>query len=180
MVFKQKKNANEVTIEILSNGINYSLSDKTIKKNEFIPFENITNETYEFYESNDSFKNNSIYTGIIGILFLSINIIYQTRLWAWIFLLAAPIFLYLFWRSKVSYLVLTVDGKTDIFIVMDSDYKSIQNRIISERNIFLKKTYCKIDFSNDRSEEIKKFKWLYNLGVITENEFVVITEELSN
>ena len=180
MILKQYKNNNRIQFEFKEYGINYTLVDSSIKKTEFIPYENIENDSYELFEKNDYYKNNAIYTGVVGVIFLAINIIYQTTLWSWLFLIACPTFAILFKRSKTDFKVINVEDKIDIYIIKDEKFEEINSLIYSKRNEYLKENYYAIDYDNDVNSEIGKFKWLRNIGVINDREFNVIREELIN
>ena len=179
-MYTQKRNNNIIKLDFETSGINYTLKDENINKTEFIPFENITNNSHEIFESNKSYKHYAIYTGVVGTLFLIINIFYSTKLWAWLFLLACPTFFILFKRSKTDYKVLNVESKMDIFVINDKQQSEIIEKVYSSRNIYLKSHYGKINYNNDRNDEVSKFSWLKQLGIINEREFEVIREEIIN
>jgi len=130
------------------------------------------------FESNKYYKSNAIYLGVVGIVFLLINIFYGVRLWAWLFLIASPIFFIMYRSSKTDYKVINVDDKMDIFLIKDKKLEEINNLIYKNRNKYLKDNYCGINYDNDKDSEIGKFKWLKDIEVITEREFQVIKEEI--
>ena len=180
MKIEQKKNNNKITLDFKDGGINYTLNDETINKTEFIPYEDIENSSYELYESNKYHKNNAIYLGVVGVIFLLINIFYGMRLWAWLFLMASPIFFILYKRSKTNFKVINVDEKMDIYLIKDQKLDEINSLIYKNRNKYLKDSYYAINYDNDKNSEIGKFNWLKSLEVITEREFQVIKEEITD
>lgn len=177
-MYFQKRNKNVIKIDFKNNGIEYSLKDESINMTDFIPYENITNNKHEVYESNKSFKNYAIYTGVIGAIFLAINIFDGTRLWAWLFLLACPTFIILFKISQTSFTVIDAEDKMQIFVINDRQKDEIIEKIYNNRDEYLKKHFGKIDYDNDKENEISKFVWLMDLGLINEREFDVIKEEI--
>lgn len=180
MIYNQKKNKNIISVDLVENGIIYKIKDESMNRTENIPYENILNEQYEIYESNKTFKNNAIYGGIVGVLFLAINIFYGTRLWAWLFLLSSPTFYYLYHRSKTAFTVIKTTGEINIFILQDNHHDEILDRIYKTRNSYLQGKYLSINYENDPQSEINKFNWLKELGVITKREYQVIHEEILN
>ena len=180
MIFHQKKNKNNINIELAESHITYTIKDDSTNRTEKVPYENILNEKYEFYESNKAFKNNAIYTGVVGALFLAINIFYGSKLWAWIFILACPTFFYLYHRSKAAFTVIKTDGDINLFILQDKQHDEVVERIYKSRNSYLQDRYLSIDYANDPQKEMSKFAWLFELGVINGREFQVIREEIEN
>ncbi len=179
MVYNQDKNGNSLRFEFKEDGINYTLKDKSIHKTEFIPFESITNKTHEFFERNDGHKQRAIYFLIVGTLFLIANLVLQTKLWAWLFLIGAPIFYYLYKKSIVNYKVINTQDNMDIYILNDNNEDDIFKAIYNKRNEYLVNTYLSINYSNDPLNEISKFLWLKSLEVINNKEFEVIKEEIT-
>jgi hypothetical protein len=179
-MYRQKRNNNEIKLEFKDEGVNYTLRDDSIGKTEFILYENITNSSHERYESNKSYKTYAIYTAIIGVIFLLINIFYGTKMWAWLFLLASPIFFFLFRKSKTDFKVIDVNNYIDIYLIKDKQEDKIISDIYSKRNSYLKRVYGQINYENSQEEEVSRFSWLNSLGVINNREFQVIKEEILN
>lgn len=178
MHFRQKKNKNDISIEIGENHLTYGIKDETTNRIEKVPYENILNDKYEFYESNKAFKNNAIYTGVVGAIFLAINIFYGTKLWAWIFILASPTFFYLYYRSKAAFTVIKTTGDINMFVLQDKQHDEVIKSIYKSRNNYLQENYLSIDYDNDPQREMSKFAWLFELGLINGREFQVIREEI--
>lgn len=146
-VFRQNKNGNDLKFEFKDNGIQYTLKDRTIHKSEFIPFENITNNFHEYFEKNDGHKSRAIYFLVVGLLFLGFNIVFKLRLWAWMFLIGAPVFYFLYKKSIVNYKVLnTEQGNMDMFVLDDSNQDLIVQSIYDKRNDYLKDNYLEINY----------------------------------
>src|SRR5688500_447686 len=122
MTYNQKKNKNNISIEIRTDGIIYQIKDDTVNRTENVPFERILNDKYEIYESNKTFKNNAIYGAVVGAIFLAINIIYGTKLWAWLFILSAPTFYFLYYRSKAAFTVIKTTGDINLFVLQDKKH----------------------------------------------------------
>lgn len=180
MTYNQKKNKNNISVSLEEEGIIYKIKDESMNRTENIPYENILNEKFEAFESNKSFKNNSIYTGIIGIIFLTINIFYGSGLWAWLFLLASPTFYFLYHKSKAAFTVIKTSGGINMYILQDNQHNEILEQIYKKRNNYLQENYLSINYNNDPQSELNKFNWLKGLGIINEREYQVIEEEIQN
>lgn len=178
MTYHQKKNKNEISIDITDTGILYKIKDETVSRKEEIPFEQVLNDQYEFFESNKAFKNNAIYGTVVGILFLLINLFYGTKLWAGLFLLVSPVFFYLYHRSKAAFTVIKTGGEINLFILQDKQHDEILQNIYKKRNAYLIDQYLEINYDNDPQAELNKFEWLKKQGVINDREFQVIHEEI--
>lgn len=177
-VYKQKKNRNQLEFSFKKNGLDYRLNDSNLNKKEFIPYERITNNSHEFTERNDTYRNNAIYTAVVAVVFLAINIFYGTRLWAWLFMLTSPTFWFLYKRSIVVFTVLPVSGYLDIYIIRDKLGRRIRNEIYTKRNKYLRSEYGYIDYDTPPEVESDKFDWLHSLGVIGDTELEVVKEEI--
>ena len=180
MQYTQKKNKSIHTYYFEETGLRYSIKDEQIKKSVLIPYENITNQWHEFFESNLSFRNYAIYTGVVGVIFLTINILYGAKLWAWLFLIASPTFYVLYSKSKTAYKVINVENDIDIFIINDKQSSTIENLILEKRNEYLKRVYGQINYENDPEKEIGKFRWLTSLGIFSDREFNIISESIES
>ncbi|MBJ6118103.1 hypothetical protein JAO76_07875 [Pontibacter sp. BT310] len=180
MHFHQKKNKNNISLAFGEDHLLYTLKDETTNRTEKVSYENILNEKYEFYENNKAYKNNAIYAGVVGAIFLAINIFYGTKLWAWLFMLACPIFFYLYYRSKAAFTVIKTDGDINMFILQDEQHDEVIESIYKSRNSYLQDKYLSINYDNDPQLEMNKFAWLLELGVINGREFRVIRDEIEN
>jgi hypothetical protein len=113
------------------------------------------------------------------LLFLISNVIFKTKLWAFIFIIGAPIFYFLYKKSIVNYVVLNTEGTTmDIWVLDDKNQNEIISEIFKQRDSYLKKHYLAINFENEINDEINKFIWLKTLKLINEKEFDVVKEEI--
>lgn len=181
MIYQQKKAGTSLTVALKEEGLDFTMKDQTIHKSEFIPYEEITNKSHEYFEKNDGHKHRAIYFLAVGILFLIANIVFNMRLWAWMFLLGAPIFYYLYRRSVVNYKVLnTESGLMDIWVLDDKSQNEIVEAIYRQRDSYLRENYLEINHHNESASEIDKFLWLKSLNLINQKEFEVIKEEIIN
>lgn len=179
MTYNQQKAETSLTFELNEEGLNFTMKDQTIHKSELIPYEEITNKSHEYFEKNAGHKNRAIYFLVVGFVFIIANIIFKMKLWAWMFLIGAPIFYYLYRKSIVNYKVLNTDsGSMDIWVLDDANQDDIIKAIYNKRDAYLKEYYLEINYNNEGSSEINKFLWLKSMKIINEREFEVIKEEI--
>lgn len=179
MIYNQKRAGTELKFELNDEGLNFTMKDETIHKSEYIPYEDILNKTHEYFEKNAGHKSRAIYALVVGVLFVCANIFFKMKLWAWIFLLGAPIFYFLYRKSIVNYKVLnTESGLLDIWVIDDKIQEEIIQAIYSKRDQYLKENYLAINYDNEINNEINKFLWLKSLNLINQREFELIKEEI--
>jgi len=178
MEFQQKKNKNHIRVVIKKNGIDYHIQDPMIDKQFFVPFEDLSNRSYSFKEQNNGMKNFAIYTGVMGSLFLFINLLYETRFWSWLFLLSSPFFYWRYKASQIAFIVIECEQSPQLYLIKDGQEMAIYDALISARNKYLRTCYAAIHYENSRAAELQKFGWLYDLGVITEREYSFLKDEL--
>ena len=74
------------------------------------------------------------------------------------------------------------DGKI-FFVIYNAPDKQTVNEFIDEiyerRNKYYKDKYFKIDYDNARNDELNKMNWLKSEGIISENEFNVVLDEIN-
>lgn len=178
MEFLQKKNKNQIRIAIKDKGIDYHIQDEMLDKQFFVPFEDISNRTYSFKEQNNGMKNFAIYTGVMGSLFLLINLLYETRFWSWLFLLSTPFFYWRYKISQVGFLVIECEQSPQLYIIKNGQENEIYDTLITARNTYLRTCYAAINYHQTRAAELQKFEWLHDLGVINEQEYCFLKDEL--
>ena len=144
MIYKQKKSGTELKFKFNEDNLEYFLKDSSGSFTKNIPYENISNETFEHFEKNVAHKNNAIYSLVIGIIFLMINFATGIRLAAGLFLIASLVFFILYKFGQNKYTVLK-SREQDIFILQNKQHNLIKNKILNTRNEFIKKTYLNID-----------------------------------
>lgn len=181
MTYQQKKAGTELTFELGEEGLDFTMKDETIHKSEFIAYEDILNKTHEYFEKNEGHKSRAIYFLVVGVLFIFANLIFKMKLWAWMFLLGAPVFYFLYRKSVVNYKVINTDtNKMDIWIMDDTAQDEIVQAIYAKRDAYLKENYLAINYNNEAKSEVDKFLWLKSLKLINQKEFEVIKEEIYN
>jgi len=179
--YSQKNTDTQTRFTFEKKSFRYFVKDKHSKGEFTIPYDSVKPDISEVSESNDLFKNYSIYCFMVALIYIPIAIFSSAKnlkvIFAPFFLVAAIIFYYLYIRSKATYLVLQSSIKT-IYIIKDHQHDEILQRILNERkNIYLAE-YGTVNLKNNPVEELKRFEWLLEQKVITQTEYEKIAELL--
>lgn len=176
MEFHQKKGKNEIKITLNSDHLIYFIKDDSSKGEFTIEYDSLSSDMYEFTEKNIMFKNYSIYLLVIGIIFGVARFLFNAPSHYYLFLIGSLIVYIIYLKSIIKYTILEADRK--IYIIQDKNHDTIINRIFEARKNLIKEKYGQIDFNNDKLNEVKKFKWLLNQKIITDQEFNEISAEI--
>jgi len=68
--------------------------------------------------------------------------------------------------------------KGDIYVIQNKEHDSILREIDGRRKLQWKEWYGTINYNADPSEEIAKFEWIFNKGVISAQEFEIAKIEI--
>lgn len=163
MRYTQKKQDTEITISLDTQNIFYAIKDAKSKAEFTHPYEDIMINRYEITESNDGYKNQATYLFVVGLVLLIVG-------FGFLFLIGAGIFLFLYKRSKMRFTVIDANQKR-LYILHDTKHDEIIDNLYKNRNKYLKHKYAIIEHHNDPAFELKKFQWLLDQQVITQDEF---------
>ena len=177
MEYLQKKGANVIKMDLKEDRILCDVKDETSDGVFSIRYEDITNDRTGLMEAKTHFKSYSIYLLIIAILFIVSNIIFGTHHLGGLFFVAS-LFTYLIYRFSVVRYTIIEAGERKIYVIRDKEHDEIVEQIYAKRDLYLKTTYGKLNTENDPNDEIEKFIWLKELGVINQDEFDSIHAEL--
>ncbi len=117
-----------------------------------------------------AFASLGICSAIIGFVHIAVqysdtgNLIFSPWLAIGAFLVAVYFF------TRTGYTILQT-GRYDIIIIKDSKHDKVFNEIVNRKKKLLYSLYGEINYENDPTDEINKFIWLKNQGVIDETEF---------
>jgi len=83
---------------------------------------------------------------------------------------------------KINYTYISlIDQKAVLFYNKKNNQNIINDfikEILKRRNAYLKNGYAKVEFGFSREDQMKKFKWLLQESVITQNEYDKLVNEL--
>ena len=179
-MFKQRKYHTRVAVSIEETGVRYSLRNNRLEKTELIPFENIGNGQYTLFENEKQYLHHAVFTATLGLVLMLASFFYQMPHWGWLLLVAAAAF-YGFYRfSTVKLRAVSTEGRHDMLLIDNKNAENFLGEMFASRNKYLRREYGRIDYEADPTEEIEKFRWLMDLGVISSREFEVISEEIEN
>ncbi len=96
--------------------------------------------------------------------------------------MAVSILAYLFFRRKESYLAITGGSSNVLFFLDDpkeTEVKQFVNELLLKRKEFFRLKYGTIDKSIPVEEQLRTFKWLQSIDVISNEEFENLKNELA-
>lgn len=170
MEITQKKGRNKYTFSFGDDKLNYAYQEKSGKGDVDIYYGDIPKKTSEFIEENEWLRN-------VGALWLLLGIGqtgYSTYLEGalkldllWIVVGA----LCLMWSqlSKITYTVYRTE-EANLFVIQDGKHDDVVKELMTRRKKQLLDWYADINMDNTLPQEINKFKWLSEQGVLTEEE----------
>lgn len=174
MKIEQKKHGTKIEFDFNDDFLGYKIKDTSGSNSINIRYEDITNNISEFEEKNQWYRNVGLVWFMLGLIGL---VIYKERS-IWLYL--GVIFFGLYYFFQISYSRIDAISH-NLLIIKNDKHDEIMKEIFNYRNNYLKSEYGKIDEKNDKKNELNKFKWLKNLGVIAPYEFdnaeKVLTQE---
>jgi len=179
-MFKQHRYHTRVAATIEESGVRYSIRNDRMEKTELIPFENIGNGQYTVFESEKQFLHHAVFSGVIGMVMLIASFLYQLPHWWWMLLVTAASFYGIYRYTCVRLRAIATEGKHDMLFIDNRAADGFLGEMFARRNKYLRSQYGSIDYDANPTEEIEKFRWLMDIGVISSREFDVIAEEIEN
>jgi hypothetical protein len=175
--YEQKRGRYNISILIRERCIEYQFRDSLNKKSEEkqIRFEDITNNKHTDLEPVNLEVTIGLLIASIANYFTSLFIKETALRMAIGCCLVILILVFMLVYSGAVIKIIIALG--DIKIVRDKQSANIIKAIYANRNEFLREKYGSINWENDIKNEIGKFNWLADLGVITESE---LKEKISN
>lgn len=166
MKIEQKKHGTKIEFDFNDEFLYYKIKDGNGSNSFNIRYEDITNNITEFEERNQWYRNVGLFWLILGLVDMILN---GTKLSLWLVL--GIIFNGLYYYYQISYSKIDATSH-NLLIIKNDKHDEIIKEIFSQRNNYLKREYGKINEKNDKQNELNKFRWLKNIGVITDYEFV--------
>ena len=169
MEILQKQLTNNTKFEFAEEKLKYTIKDKSGSQSFSTEYSSIPAELSEFVEQNVWYRN----VGIAWLVISGFQMVHwfselgtlKISLW----LILGVIFFGIYMLAKTEYSILNTDNGR-IFIIKDAKHDQILNEIYSRKKGQLLSWYGDINYSSDPNNELAKFNWLLNEGVITESE----------
>ncbi len=89
-------------------------------------------------------------------------------LWPWLLSAIACLGIY---RYTATHFTVFETDKGTLYLIFNHQHETVMDEITSRRKSQLLSWYGEIDYTNDPNEEIQKFHWLKEQGVIGDKEF---------
>jgi hypothetical protein len=177
MKIEQKKLDTHIAFDFQPDGLKYSLKDKNHSESFKVRFEEISNDTSDFEERNQWYRNVAIYLGILGAIAAGYNIthgLYKLPIW----LLIAAIFLIMYRVMRVQYTIIDCSD-CRLYVIKDKHHDQILKALDKWKMDSLLEKYGKFDPTNDPDTELRKLGWLKSEGVITDEEYDRLKSQLT-
>jgi len=169
--YLQKKHSISVVYEFLKDGINYTYQSNAGQNTYSYKYEDIGSETTEHESKNTYYYNTFISTMVIGIILLFYRIYSGVNMYSYLFLLASATLCALYHVTKINFTLLSTNTHSDLVILHGKDHDVILNKIRDMRRSYLRNRYYVHDKNNSQEVEARKFGWLMDEQIITEDEY---------
>lgn len=164
MKIEQKKNGTKIEYELEKEFLHYKMNDENGSHSVTVPYEDISNDISEFGEKNQWYKN----VGLIWLFIGLVDLMMSGTLSMWLVLGILFYGFYLFYQTSYSKINAT---NYNLLIIKNKNHDELMGEIFKHRNDYLRTKYGMIDTKNDKKNELNKYKFLKNLGVISEKEY---------
>ncbi|MDP2715028.1 hypothetical protein [Rheinheimera sp.] len=170
MEFIQKKKSNKHTFTLHDDYFNFAYEDKSGSGDTDFDYADFPQKSSVQIEQNEWLRNVGYLWIALGVFQLGYAIYTEASLSGkgfWIFIGAVcAIWAYF---SKVKYTVFRSE-RGNIFIIQDKNHDEIIKQLNIRKKSQLLKWYGDVNPDNELKNEIKKFNWLVDQGVLTKEE----------
>ena len=168
MEFRQQKFDRVIEIDLKDDFLYYKVKNMSGSSSHNIQYEDISNNVSEFEVRNTWYGYVGFAWSLIGLIQMFIFNSGEIRISFWLLMGILFFVIYIFY--KISYI--NIDTyQNNLLIIKNGNYDEIIKNIFDKRNDYLRSHYAKIETNGDKTEELKKFKWLKTIGAITEDDF---------
>ena len=177
MEIRQSRFSNKTTFVFGSEALKYTLKDMNGSHSFSVPYRYIPADSDECEERNPWFRNVGFFWVLIGVV-QGIYRILETGVFVpLLWLILGLVCFGIYWIASTRYIVLNTK-RGSIFVIRDSKQEEILHEFVVRRKNQLRTLYGAIDYRNDPSAEMDKFRWLFKEGVITKEELQMTLEEI--
>ncbi|TMP24478.1 hypothetical protein CWB99_22315 [Pseudoalteromonas rubra] len=170
MEFIQKKKSNKHTFTLHDDYFNFAYEDKSGSGDTDMNYADFPQKSSVQIEQNDWLRNVGYLWIALGIFQLGYAVYNGAPLSGkgfWVLVGSACVLWAYF--SKVKYSVFRAE-RGNVFVIQDKNHDQIIDELNKRRNSQLLQWYGEVNPENELENEIQKFKWLAEQGVITNEE----------
>lgn len=169
MRYDQKKNGNKISFVLNRENLSYSLSDKQHNIAFKVEYEQIPMESFTVREMNTWLRNVGLLWLVLGAVFTVIDYMAgELRPSIWLFVGAGCYVTFLIRQTEFIYFD---TNKGRILIINDAQGQEIHDMIQQRRVTQIRERYGQINWNNDPEQEVRRFRWMEENGVISESEY---------
>ncbi|MDP8208636.1 MAG: hypothetical protein P9L92_18380 [Candidatus Electryonea clarkiae] len=177
MEISQRKLTTWTQFEFEDEKLKYTMKDSAGKRTFSVPYTSISTEKSELEERSNWFRNVGIFWVLIGVVQIVYRLIEGGSFGGSLWLTLGVICFIIYGFSGTKFTILESE-KGGIFVLNNKEHDNIIDTIFSRRKEQLKLMLGDIDFSNDPRKEVRKFQFLHNEKVITDEEYDQIINKL--
>jgi hypothetical protein len=177
MEIRQSRFSNKTAFVFGGEALKYTLKDMNGRQSFSVPYTYIPRDTNELEERNPWFRNVGLFWMLIGVVQVIYRLFETGTLVPSLWLILGLVCFGIYRIASTRYLVLNTE-KGSIFVIHDRKHEEILHELATRRKNQLKTLYGAIDYHNDPSAEMNKFRWLFKEGVITRQELEMTLEEI--
>ncbi|MCG7497776.1 hypothetical protein MHO82_12970 [Vibrio sp. Of7-15] len=170
MEIVQKKRSNKHTFTFSDESFNFSFKDKSGADDVDLHYADFPNKSSLRIEQNEWLRNVGLLWCVLGVFQLGYAIYLNAPLTGKGFWLAVGLLCVVFAHfSKVKYSVFKAE-RGNIYIIHDKKHDVIVDELKARKKKQLLDWYGEVNKENDIDNEIGKFNWLHEQGVLTKDE----------
>jgi hypothetical protein len=174
MQISQRKNSNKTHFDFGEQRLKYGIQDSSGKRTFFLDYISIPREVSgELEERKSWFKFAGALWVTIGLVQLSILNPVSGAFWITVGLGCLGWYFY----SRTHYLIFTTE-QGQVYVIQDKKTDMILAEIDTRRKAQWKQMYGKVNKNGDPEEELARFKWLFEQGIISVVEFELAKNEI--
>lgn len=177
MEIRQSRFSNKTTFVFGDEAFKYTLKDTTGQQSFSVPYTYIPTDKNELEERNPWFRNVGLFWVLIGVVQFTYGLFETGALIPSIWLILGLVCFAIYRIASTRYTVLNTK-RGSIFVIRDGKHEEILHELAIRRKTQLRTLYGVIDYDNDPSVEMNKFRWLFQEGVITKQELEITLEEI--
>lgn len=170
MEFVQKKKSNKHTFTFHEDYFNFAYEDKSGSGDSDINYADFPQKSSVQIEQNEWLRNVGYLWIALGAFQIAYAIYSEASLSGkgfWILIGAACVIWAYF--SRVKYTVFRTE-RGSIFVIQNKNHDQIIHELNERKKLQLLRWYGEVNPENDIENEIKKFKWLLEQGIISKEE----------
>jgi len=174
-------------VTLLSDGVHYYSKDQDNETDIKIEFDQVASRDKCFLKTERYIRVLHVSWFVTAVGILRSAVLYPSNFDFFIGVLVSlglGILGFLLYRQvKTQYFCILLTDNSAMFLLQrDPSVKevaSFTDGLYEQRKAFFRKIYFFIDYDGERKQELGRMKWLFEENIITENEYLVVVDEIN-